>query len=321
GAFIFSYIITYPLKKMSEQADNLNLNALQLSEIIVEKENKLIKLLNLKNILNVEDEIDVLTNKFNEMVERLQTAYGDLQEAQSSLIQSEKMASLGTLSAGLAHEINNPIAGIKNCMRRISEAPENIKQNIVYIEMMEEAVLKIEKVVGGLLNFTRKPKMEFTQIQLKNIIENVLLLSAFQLEKSRITLTKKYAESIPFIVASSNHIEQVILNLLLNSIDSINEKKEENPDFIGEIYFILHQNSQYVEFEISDNGIGVPKESLQTIFDPFFTIKKIRQGTGLGLSVCYNIIKQHQGKIVAKLNSKEGMKFIISLPINETSTV
>ncbi|MDP2089391.1 MAG: ATP-binding protein [Flavobacteriaceae bacterium] len=321
GAFIFSYIITYPLKKMSEKADNLNLNALQLSEIIVEKENTLIKILNLKNILNVEDEIDVLTNKFNEMVDRLQTTYGDLQEAQSSLIQSEKMASLGTLSAGLAHEINNPIAGIKNCMRRISEAPENIKQNIVYIEMMEEAVLKIEKVVGGLLNFTRKPKMEFAEIQLKDIIENVLLLSAFQLEKSRITLIKKYSEANPFILASSNHIEQVILNLLLNSIDSINEKKEENPDFTGEIYFNLHHNSQYVEFEISDNGIGVPKENLQTIFDPFFTMKKIRQGTGLGLSVCYNIIEQHQGKIVAKLNSKGGMKFIISLPINETSTV
>lgn len=317
SAFIFSYIITLPIKKISKLADNLDLNSTQLNLEIFKTENFIQNLLQNKNI---EDEIDVLTVKFNEMVFRLKNTYADLNEAQISLIQSEKMASLGTLSAGLAHEINNPIAGIKNCIRRISEAPENVKQNVVYFEMMEEAVLKIEKVVGGLLNFTRKPKLEYTKVQLKDIIDNVLLLSAFQLEKSRITLIKKYTESIPLILVSSNQIEQVILNLLLNSIDAINEKKEKNPDFNGEIYFDLHKNEEYVEFEISDNGIGIAEDQLQAVFDPFFTLKKIRQGTGLGLTVCYNIIEQHQGKIVAKLNSKEGMKFIISLPINETST-
>ena len=317
GAFIFSYVITFPIKKISKLADNLDLK----SNHIVSEINENVGFFQ-TIILNksIEDEIDVLTNKFNEMMLRLKQTYSDLNEAQSSLIQSEKMASLGTLSAGLAHEINNPIAGIKNCMRRIAENPKNIVQNIVYIEMMEEAVLKIEKVVGGLLNFTRKPKVEYATVQLKDIIDNVLLLSAFQLEKSRITLNKKYQENLPPTIASSNQIEQVILNLLLNSIDAINEKKEENPHFIGEIYLNLYHNKEYVEFEISDNGIGVPEDKLQAIFDPFFTLKKARQGTGLGLTVCYNIIEQHQGKIVAKLNSKEGMKFIISLPINETST-
>lgn len=315
SAFIFSYIITLPIKKISKLADNLDLNSTQLNLEIFKTENFIQNLLQNKNI---EDEIDVLTVKFNEMVFRLKNTYADLNEAQISLIQSEKMASLGTLSAGLAHEINNPIAGIKNCIRRISEAPENVKQNIVYFEMMEEAVLKIEKVVGGLLNFTRKPKLEYTKVQLKDIIDNVLLLSAFQLEKSRITLIKKYTESIPLILVSSNQIEQVILNLLLNSIDAINEKKEKNPDFNGEIYFDLYKNEEYVEFEISDNGIGIAEDQLQAIFDPFFTLKKIRQGTGLGLTVCYNIIEQHQGKIVAKLNPTEGMKFIISLPIKLT---
>lgn len=315
SAFIFSYIITLPIKKISKLADNLDLNSTQLNLEIFKTKNFIQNLLQNKHI---EDEIDVLTVKFNEMVFRLKNTYADLNEAQISLIQSEKMASLGTLSAGLAHEINNPIAGIKNCIRRISEAPENVKQNVVYFEMMEEAVLKIEKVVGGLLNFTRKPKLEYTKVQLKDIIDNVLLLSAFQLEKSRITLIKKYTESIPLILVSSNQIEQVILNLLLNSIDAINEKKEKNPDFNGEIYFDLHKNEEYVEFEISDNGIGIAEDQLQAVFDPFFTLKKIRQGTGLGLTVCYNIIEQHQGKIVAKLNPTDGMKFIISLPIKLT---
>jgi len=318
GAFLFSYVITYPLKKMSFTAENLNLNTLRDSKNIFIKENSLINFLNFKNILNTEDEIDILTQKFNEMVTRLQNTYSELNEAQVSLNQSEKMASLGTLSAGLAHEINNPIAGIKNCLRRISEAPKNVNQNIVYIELMEEAVLKIEKVVGGLLDFTRIQKVELREIQLKDIIENVLLLSAFQLEKSRISLIKKYSEVIPLIFISANHIEQVILNLLLNSIDSINEKKIENPDFMGEIEFTMYQKGGNVHFEISDNGIGMAEDKLEAIFDPFFTMKKIRQGTGLGLSVCYNIIEQHQGKIGAKINQEAGMRFKVSLPISKT---
>ncbi|MDP3314004.1 sensor histidine kinase [Lutibacter sp.] len=255
------------------------------------------------------------TGKFNEMLLRLKQTYADLNEAQSSLIQSEKMASLGTLSAGLAHEINNPIAGIKNCMRRIVDNPDNLKQNIVYLEMMEEAVLKIEKVISNLLNFTRKPKIEIAEVRIKDIIENVLMLSVFQLEKSRITLIKKYDDPIPFIMASANNIEQVILNLLLNSIDAVNEKQEISSDFAGEICFRLSCNKQFVVFEISDNGIGISEDKLSAIFDPFFTFKKIRQGTGLGLSVCYNIIQQHQGKIAANLNPTGGMKFTVSLPI------
>ncbi|MGV8947293.1 MAG: ATP-binding protein [Lutibacter sp.] len=314
GAFLFSYVITYPLKKIRFTAENLNLKSFAISENVFEKDNSLVNFLNFKTVLNTEDEIDVLTKKFNEMVERLQITYTELNETQISLIQAEKMASLGTLSAGLTHEINNPIAGIKNCMRRIAEAPENIKQNIVYIELMEEAVGKIEKVVGGLLNFTRKPKFEFTDFNLVDVIENVLLLSSFQLEKSRIAIVKNYANLKKLGFGSQNHIEQVILNLVLNSIDAIDERKLENPNLNGELIIGLNfENDQYI-LEISDNGIGIAEESLKAIFDPFFTLKKIKQGTGLGLSVCYNIIEQHDGSIDAQINSRGGMTFKVYLP-------
>lgn len=314
GAFLFSYVITYPLKKMRFTAENLNLKSLEVSGNIFEKENSLVNFLNFKAIMNTEDEIDALTQKFNEMVKRLQKTYTELNEAQISLIQAEKMASLGTLSAGLAHEINNPIAGIKNCMRRIAEAPENIKQNIVYIELMEEAVLKIEKVVGGLLNFTRKPKFEFTDFNLVDVIENVLLLSSFQLEKSRITIVKNYDNNKKVGYGSQNHIEQVILNLVLNSIDAIDERKLENPILNGELLIGLNFENDKMIFEISDNGIGIAEENLKAIFDPFFTLKKIKQGTGLGLAVCYNIIKQHEGYIDAQINLTSGMTFKVYLP-------
>lgn len=313
GAFIFSYIITKPIKLISSTADKLDLNTLQGMDFQqVDLNNQ--KVVRLKNLLNVRDEIDTLTSKFNEMVARLQHTYKELQTAQVSLFQSEKMASLGALSAGIAHEINNPIAGIQNCVRRISEAPDNIKQNERYLEMMAEAVDKIEKVVGGLLNYSRKRELTLEEVNLAEIIENTLLLASYQLEKSGIAVVSNFPDKIPAVKGSPNHLEQVALNLVLNSADAIKERQQKEPELKGEIIFTMLSAGEYVRLEVSDNGIGVPEDQLKFIFDPFFTLKKIRQGTGLGLSVCYNIIEQHSGEIIPYLKNGGGMRFVISLP-------
>jgi two-component system, NtrC family, sensor kinase len=314
GSFILSYIITTPIKIISNTADKLNLDTLQVLDF-QKVDIKHDKSLRLKNLLNIQDEIDILISKFYEMVSRLQNTYKELQVTQISLFQSEKMASLGALSAGIAHEINNPIAGIQNCVRRISEAPDNIKQNTQYLEMMSEAVDRIEKVVGGILNYSRKHELVLEKVNLKDIINSVLLLSAYQLEKSHIQITKVYPPEVPLVSASANHIEQVVLNLLINSIDAINEKMQHDKEFTGEIEFKIWSDPNNVGLEISDNGVGVPKDQLTSIFDPFFTLKKVRQGTGLGLSVCYNIIQQHKGKIIANLKRDGGMSFAITLPL------
>ncbi len=316
GSFLLSYVITTPIKIISNAADELNFNTLHtMSFKSVQKKSK--KSLKLKNLMNIRDEIDILISKFYEMVSRLQNTYKELQLTQISLFQSEKMASLGALSAGIAHEINNPIAGIQNCVRRISESPDNIRQNLQYLEMMSEAVNKIEKVVGGILNYSRKHELVFEKVDIKEIIDSVLLLGAYQLEQANIHVTKSYPTIVPLVNASANHIEQVVLNLLINSIDAINEKKTGKDDFKGEIIFDIKQDQQNLTLTVSDNGIGVPAIQLNSIFDPFFTLKKVRQGTGLGLSVCYNIIEQHKGNIFATLRQKGGMSFIISLPLNQ----
>ena len=312
GALIFSYIITKPINLLSQIAKNLNLK--NLNRVPLENSKNLFYIKVNKN-LNVRDEIDDLYLTFDNMINRLQKAYEEIQIAQKSLMQSEKIAAIGTLSAGLAHEINNPIAGIKNCMRRLSEDPENLKQNITYLEMMQEAVLKIEKVVGNLLNFTRIPKMEFYDFNLIAVIENVLLLTSFQLEKSRITVIKNYDIGKNKCFGSQNHIEQVILNLLLNSIDAINEKKMEDSNFNGQINIHLFLQDSSMVLELKDNGIGIESSKLKSIFDPFFTQKKVKQGTGLGLSVSFNIIKEHEGKIEANINESEGMTFSVFLPL------
>ncbi len=316
AALFFAFIITTPIKYITKTSEKFNLKSFNIPS---NKEDnaqfRLKRVAKWKNVLGIEDEIDVLIFRYNEMVLRLKDTYVELQETQDSFVQTEKMASLGTLSAGVAHEINNPIAGIKSCIRRISKEPENVNQNIKYFEMISEAINKIENVVGGLLNFSRKQELVFSDVNLLILIENVLMLISFQLEKSKISIIKNSSLNIPLTKASINHIEQLVLNLLLNSIDAIDEKKIDDPDLKGKIEINLTAKDDYLILVISDNGIGIPPEKLQKIFDPFYTFKKIRQGTGLGLAVCYRIVEQHGGKISAKRNEKDGMTFTVVLTI------
>ncbi len=314
GAFLFSYIITTPLKAISNISRKIELGTLDIEEEDFEEYLNRSELIKWKNILNVQDEIDALINSFGEMVTRLKNTYSELQKTQSSLFQSEKLTSLGTLSAGIAHEINNPISGIQNCVRRLQEAPENIKQNFLYLEMIDEALKKVEKVVRGLLDFSKKPDLHFTQTNIHSLIENVLLLVSHKLEKSRIAIIKDFDNKSVLVNASANHLEQVILNLVLNSIDAIDEKKIADPAYLGEIRFKINETLNTNELEIADNGIGLPSEHLKNIFNPFFSLKKVRPGTGLGLAVSYTIVEQHNGVISARINSRKGLTFLISLP-------
>jgi len=313
GAFLFSYVIATPIKAIADTADKLDLKTIQGLNLRKDDLTNL-RAMQLKNFLNVRDEIDILVSRFEEMALRLQSAYSELQRTQMSLFQSEKMASLGVLSAGIAHEINNPIAGMQNCLRRLSDAPENVKQNKAYLEMMQEAVNKIEKVVSGILNYSRKREMTFEKVSLCDATENALALTSYQLEKANISVEKNYPPEAAFVKASQNHLEQVVLNMLLNSIDAIVERKQKSPELKGAISIEIRRAGDYLELEISDNGVGVPESQLNYLFDPFFTMKKVRQGTGLGLSISYNIIQQHGGKITASVKKEGGMRFIVTLP-------
>ncbi len=313
SAFIFSYIITKPINILSSTAKKLNLNQFNKETL---NTNKKELILSWQNPFGIHDEIDDLFKTFNNMIRRLEKAYINLQGAQESLMQSEKIAAIGTLSMGIAHEINNPIAGIQNCLKRISENPKNIEQNLTYIELMDEAINKIKNVVQGLLNFSRKHDLIFTIIDIKKIINNILILIAYQLEKSNITIVKDYPENIPNIKGSFNHLEQVFLNLIINAIDAINENKLKDENFKGELDIYIFTTEQFLEIKIKDNGIGIPNDKIKQIFNPFYTLKKIKQGTGLGLAVSLNIIQQHHGKIEAINNKDGGVTFTIYLPLN-----
>lgn len=308
GAFFFSYIITRPIKAISQRAQTIDFNYIDTEPEYIHEPNK-------TGIFNTQiiDESDTLVTKFYEMIERLRKSRIEQKETQSALVQAEKMASLGTLSAGVAHEINNPISGINNCLNRIVKQPEKTERNLEYVLMIKEAILKIENVVKHLLKFSRKQDIVFNKINLSELINSTLKLTEYKLESNKIGFQNKLNEDC-YINGSSNHLEQVFVNLILNSIDSIVEKKEKIPDWKGQISIEIRANKGKVFVIFKDNGIGVAKGNAAQIFDPFYTSKQVGKGTGLGLSVSFNIINKHKGSISLNPYVLEGAEFLIEMP-------
>lgn len=308
GALFFSYVITSPIKRISQKAQIIDLNYIESEEYNIEIQEK-------KKLFNIEinDELDVLVTKFSEMLSRLKTSYNELTETQSALVQAERLASMGTLSAGVAHEINNPISGIKNCINRIIKDPENNKQNLKYIVLIKEATERIENVVQHLLKFSRKQDIVFEKVNLELIIENTLSLTSHKLQNNLINIKSDLNEKY-FVNGSANHLEQVFVNLIINSLDAIVDRKETEPELIGEIEIELKCIADKVNIHFKDNGKGIPDEIQRKIFDPFFTSKEVGKGTGLGLSVSFFLIKKHKGKIMFNSSEGSGTEFIIELP-------
>jgi signal transduction histidine kinase len=312
GALFFSYIITSPIKSISEKAKSVNLDS-------IEKQNFAIKPPRYKKILNFffDDELDLLVSTFNLMMVRLKNNVAELKKTRNSFVQAEKLASIGTLTSGIGHEINNPLSGIKNAINRIGKNPSNIEQNIKYFDLIKEATGKIENVVQQLLNFSRKQDVTFQKINPVEVLDNSINLAAYKLKKHNVEVEHSLC-CVQFINASVNHLGQVFLNLFLNAIDAIDERKISDPDFQGKIKIDIACENDKSIIRFSDNGIGIKPEVANQIFDPFYTSKEVGKGTGLGLYVSFDIIKEHEGSLSFKSIYGEGTEFIIELPIVET---
>ena len=308
GAFYFSYIITSPIKKISKKAQIIDLNYIDTEDYNIDRR-WILKLFNIQ----INDEMEVLVTKFSEMLHRLKISYTELKETQKAVVQSEKLASLGTLSAGVAHEINNPVSGIKNCVNRIIKNPDNIEQNQKYILLIKEATDRIENVVQLLLNYSRKQDFMFEKVDMNLVIDNATSLTEYKLQRYNLAVKTNYKDQF-FVYGSANHLEQIIVNLILNSLDAILERKENEPELIGQIEVDMNRKSEKVCIHLKDNGIGIPNEIQNKIYDPFFTSKKVGQGTGLGLSVSLNLIKEHGGRIFFNTSEGHGTEFIMELP-------
>lgn len=249
-----------------------------------------------------------------ELESRVQDRTKELQEAQTHLIQTEKLAATGKLAAGVAHEINNPIGIILN---RIECLEMEAKESGLSHEIMNDLRVisahakRVSKIVGGLLAFSREAagNSGLEQININDILEKAAaLFDRLALQKG-VQIEKRFSPNLSPIMGDSQKLEQAMVNLIDNALDASTKG--------GRIIIESRKkfrNDYFVQIVVSDTGCGIPKESLGRIFDPFFTTKEVGKGTGLGLAVCYGIIKDHHGKIEVKSKAGVGAAFTITIP-------
>ena len=241
----------------------------------------------------------------------------DRKRMEIQMIQSEKMAAIGELAAGVAHEINNPLDGLLNCTLRIRRNPKNEKQIQEYLDLMEEAIRRIESTVRQLLNFSRKHELTLTSVSLNEVINEVIGLIEYSAEEKHIQVEKQFQENLTPILGDKHLLEQVALNLGLNAIAAM-----PNGGVLtfntGTIEFdsLLDEAAAYVQ--VRDTGIGIPRSVRDRILDPFYTTKITGKGTGLGLSVSNRIVREHGGVIEFESEEGQGSVFTIKLPIPQT---
>ncbi len=243
------------------------------------------------------DETGLISEKLNELQHKIIKAKENVKNAERKILQAEKLASIGRLASGVAHEINNPLNGINHCLTLIKENPEDIKSNLEYIELISEAVTYIEGIVKKLLEFARTSEHETSQVKILDCIESVLALTDYKLSKNGIIVEKIIKNGEIQVIGNKVLIQEVIMNILQNSIDALKEVKNKK------IKISIKEKEENVLLEIEDNGKGIKKGNIAHLFDPFFTTKPVGEGTGLGLYVALGIMKNLNGDI--KIESKE----------------
>src|SRR5271155_3593147 len=235
----------------------------------------------------------------------------DAASLQAKLMHTEKMAALGQLVSGVAHEVNNPLAAIVGFTDLLLEnpaVPDDAKEELQVI--LQEAQ-RTRVIVQNLLSFARQMPAQREPAQVNTILKQTMKLRAYDLENHGVELTEKYAVELPMVIGDPHQLQQVFLNILNNAYDAVQETRR-----TGKIEVQTLHRSDKIEIIFRDNGPGIFQ--IDRIFDPFFTTKEVGKGTGLGLSICYGIIQAHRGEIIAKNNPDgDGSTFIVRLPIAE----
>lgn len=284
------------------------------------------------------EEIHELAQSFEVMRERLGAALSEinqftanleikveertkqLQAAQKKLLHSDRLASLGQLSASVAHEINNPISGVLNLsmlLQRMLKAdgvpPERLEEFRKYLGQVTNETARVGRIVSDLLAFSRRSKPQRAPADLNRIVKSTLSLVQHKMKLSNVEVETTFCEELPAAPCDSSQIQQVTLNLLLNSAEATQSKNERR------VAVATSTADGNVILTVSDNGEGIAPENLAKIFDPFFTTKSEGKGVGLGLAVSYGIIQAHGGDIEVKSQPGVGTTFTVSLPIEQAT--
>ena len=245
------------------------------------------------------------------LIDKIDKAYKELSSAQEQLQSAEKLASIGQLVAGIAHEINNPLGTILlySSMLKNDLAEKKFElQNIEDVKLIIDEATRCKNIVSDLLNFARQSKLKISPVNIYELLDDVVRSVKFNPRNKDIIINKEEEQKRCVIDGDQDQLKQVFLNLISNSCEAMIESNEKL------LSLVIHENNDHVDIEIKDTGAGIPKENYGRIFTPFFTTKKIGMGTGLGLAISYGIIKMHKGDITFQSEAGKGTSFFVRLP-------
>ena len=294
GAVLLARRITRPVKKLAE--GTVNIARGDFSHKIE---------------IDSQDEIGNLAKNFNQMIQQLKLAKEREAEAQKKLIQAEKLASIGRIAAGIAHEIRNPLTSVKLNIQKVMESDklEGVAKD--HLDISQEGIGQIENFVKELLSFTRVSTLNRDRFSVEQIIEESLKIIAGSLEQKKVRLERDFQANLPEVFVDADRLRQVFLNILRNACEAV----EEGGEIVLSLSWKDGSNGKNMRIEISDSGCGIPEEDWETIFEPFYTTKS--SGIGLGLSNARKIVEQHKGSIRVKKKEGKGACFEILIPCGE----
>lgn len=294
GAVLLARRITGPLKKLVE------------GTVKISKED-----FSQKIDITSQDEIGNLAQSFNDMSRKLLLARERMEVASNKLIQAEKLASIGRISAGIAHEIRNALTSVKLNIQKLVQSDRLDETEKEHLSISQEGIGQMEKFVKELLDFTRVSELNLARFSLEQILDESIKTLADTLELKKVVLEKSYEEGSPQVLVDADKLKQVFLNILRNAFEAVEEKGKINIS----LSLLKEQEGSKIRVFISDNGCGIPEENRETIFEPFYTTKA--SGIGLGLPIARKIIEQHKGTIRVKENAAQGTSFEILIPTEE----
>jgi len=254
------------------------------------------------------DEIGDLARSFNEMTRDLLETRRRMEDANRRLIQAEKLASIGRISASIAHEIRNPLTSVKLNIQKLQQSERLDEEEKEHLGISQEGISQIEKFIKELLNFTRVADLNTERFSMVQIIEESLKLMRNSLEEKKTVLEKRFAADLPAVVVDGDKMRQVFLNILRNAFEAV----EEGGRIKVGLSRLKENGVPMIKVRISDNGCGIPEKDWENIFEPFYTTKP--SGFGLGLSNARKIVEQHRGSIRIAKSRGKGTTFEVCIP-------
>jgi signal transduction histidine kinase len=253
------------------------------------------------------DEIGVLADSFNNMSRKLASDIDQIREMNEHLVRTDRLAAMGTLSAGVAHEVNNPLASISSLIQMLQNNGSANGETVEMLTLISEQIERISRVTKDLTGFARVRPAARKPVNTNEILDSALRLASFSSVSEKIEIAKNYYADLPLISADPDELQQVFLNLFLNAFDAMPEG--------GRLNIATRAAGDSVIVDIADTGSGISDSEAKHIFDPFFTTKPAGKGTGLGLAVCYGVVTAHGGTIELSRTGSDGSTFRVKLPV------